>query len=274
VKKKLPVPLIALGAAAGVLLIAVFILLSKSSSESSRANQLSDTVVKIATTLGSTNITPEVLADSEAAQGALDSLVVAVTGQGENLKAVQAENETAKATAVKVQGELTAATEASADAQGKLDSISRDLSTRSAELQTLQKKYDSDVAALNTEIADMKSAQAAQAAATAASVEAAATANTEGDAEAVVVVDASSGDKSVTLPPGGSHYFKSYSYTAANSNLTLQAIKGGKLTFSEVPATAVDELAAAAIFDVYFRFQLMDKYPSVPKDRDFMKGLK
>jgi len=279
VKKKQPIPLIALGATAAILLVVVFILFSKSNSESARANQLSETVVKVAASLGSTNVTPEVLADTAAAQGALDALVLSVAGQGENLIAAQAELENSKAAVAQAQAALATATDSAAEATGKLDSLSRDLSTRNTELQALQKKYDSDVAALNKDIADLKSAQAAGAVTM---TDADAVVPAEGEAvmaeagEAGAAVESGApvaSDKSVTLPPGSSHYFKSYSYDAASNSLTLQAIKGGKLTFSEVPATVVDELAAATIFDVYFRFKLMDVYPSKPKDRDFMKGL-
>jgi len=268
-KKKLPIPLIALGAVAGILLIVVFILLNKSNAESARANQLSEAAVKIAASLGATNITPEVLSDSTVSQEALDSLAVAVTDQSEGLKAAQAEIETARANAAKVQGELTAATESAADAQSKLDSLSRDLSTRGTELQTLQKKYDADVEALTKEIAELKSAQAV------ASTEVVTDETTNGEeAAADEPVAVAAGDKTVTLPKGASHYFSSYTYDAASSKLTLQAIKGGKLTFSDVPEEVVSEMETASVFDVYFRFKLMDKYPSNPKDREFMRDLK
>lgn len=272
-KKSLPVPLIALGAVAVLLLIAVFMLFSKSNAASARANQLGETVVKVAESIGSTNVTAEVLADPEAAQAALDSLVVDAANQRSTLQTTQAELETARTTGARAQQELTAATEAAAASQERLDSVSRDLSARGTELQALQQKYNSDVAALNEEIASLKSAMAPSEAAVA---EGEGVEGTEVVEEAVEVsgtVTTATDVKTVKIPSGESHYFQSYSYDAASSNLTLQAIKGGKLTFSGVPSATVDALASAPVFDVYFRFKLMDVYPSKPKDREFMRDL-
>lgn len=273
-KKKLPILPIALGVIAAVLLVLVVKMQSKLGTETTRNAQLTATAVKVAETVGSTNITPEILADTTAVQAALDGLAADVGAQSTALQTTRTDLEAAQAESTRLQGELTAATTAASDAEAKASSSVRDLTARTAELAALQSKYDKDVADLKSQIEDLKKVEVAAASAeVAAEEQVGESAEASSGAEAAAPEPVAADAKTNKIKDGDSRHFKSYTYDPGKSSLTFNTLGGKKITFSDVPAVEFDKIAAAPVLDVYFRFRIMDVYPSQPKADEFMRDL-
>lgn len=290
-KKKKPVTPIVLGVACAVLAVLAIVLKGKVSSAESKSEALNGSLLSVAAAVGSDTVTAEALANPESAPAALESLTAAVTAKVAELDAAKAEAEKVRAEAERVQAELAAAQQAASDAKGQGDSAAKDLRTKSAELADLQKKYDADIAALKSQLAEAKAAAAAAAPVEAtvddaeanpseSASEETAPAATESTGEAAT----ESGSAAAEVEPlvagnvaGGkperSNLFRAYQYDTASSNLVLTSIGGKKLTFTAVPAETATSLATAPVFDVFVRFKLVDVFASKPDARAFLLDL-
>lgn len=289
-KAKPPTGLIVLGVVCVALLFVVFSLNSKSGAANSRADLLSASIVEVAGAVGAEGVTPESLADAEAAPEVLEALKVAVTAQGTDLEMKTAEVEAAQAESARIQGELTTAQEDAASAASK---ASGDLKKSQSELSALQMKYDKDVASLNAEIESLKSNvdemkstdmdeegmddmaddMAEEDMEEEVTEDVAAADDMEADAEALAEGANPKLSGVFKGKPESSKYFTSFKYDAEKSDLM---IRGGRssITFSDVPGEVYNSMTNAFSFDLFYRFNLMDVYESKPDAREFIRSLR
>ena len=87
------------------------------------------------------------------------------------------------------------------------------------------------------------------------------------------VVDETPSPEAVKGKPESSRYFRSYQYDADSQELSLYSLTGKKITFFEVPEGAYVSMTSAPVFDLFFRFKLMDVYESKPEAREYIIGL-
>jgi len=73
--------------------------------------------------------------------------------------------------------------------------------------------------------------------------------------------------------PETSKYFRSYKYDTSKSELSLFSKTGKKVSFLDVPEEVFSSMTNAPVFDIFFRFSLMDVHESKPDAREYIIDL-
>jgi len=180
-----------------------------------------------------------------------------------------------KDAAAKASSERDAATTQLAEARRQLDASRQETAKAKTDLAALQKKYDSDMAVLNAKVEALEGGVVVEVDASSAPAAEPATpvAETTEQESAVPAEPVVAEDGSTVVPEGGSQLFKTVRYEGASSTLTFVTVTDEKLVYSSVPGDVYQRLVAAPVMDLFFRFQIMEKYPSTPKDVDLIQAV-
>ena len=294
-KEKKSVMPIVLGVVAGLALAGlVFVFLQLKGQKAENA-ELKGVVLHIAETIGSDKVSASNLTSEATAAAALEALTNAVSEKMTALTTARADLEAAQAEAATVKADSEAAILSASDARSQLDTARADLTARTDELAKLKKSYSNESERLLAVIAELNSRTAESTGDTAAgetaenadpaageTTAAAATSGTATSAAAgtngVAGVSTSSSNVvrnlTTVIPPKKALVFKSVRYDEKHSKMILLTVDGKTLTYSDVPGEIYDGLVSAPIFDVYFRFKVMDTFASQPNDRELIRTVK
>jgi hypothetical protein len=295
-KVNLPVLPIALGAVIVALLAGLIMTNGKLTKARDASATLTDAVVATAKAAGLDAVTPEALADLTNGPIVLASVTTAVSDRVNELQAARTDVEQAKTNVGRLETEGQTAQEQLTALRGQLDAARGEAKAKADEVTALQKKTTDQVAGLNATIDDLKSQLEAALAAAAsapevaeevvaepvvdAPAETAEVAGTPAEpvvAESAVVAAPESkpkgGNQAAIIPEGKSALFKTVRYNAPKSQLVFLTLDEQVITYSDVPETVMEELLAAPILDLYFRFKIMDVYASEPKDREVIRSV-
>lgn len=293
---KLPVLPIALGVVA-VALLALFIKTNGQLAKTREAStELTDAVVMTAKAAGLDTVTPEALADLTNGPIVLASVSTAVSERVAELAAARAELEQVKTSVGRLETEGQTAQEQLTALRAQMEAARGEAKAKADEVVAVQKKSAGQIAELNATIDDLKTqletvsatsgaadSEVEEVKAVDAVVESESPAVDEAvdvstnaapaDAETPVVDVPKGSNQAAVIPEGKSSLFKSVRYNAAKSQLVFLTLDDQVITYSDVPGTLMDELVAAPIFDIYYRFKVMDVYASEPKDRDIIRSV-
>lgn len=291
-KADIPVLPIALGAVAVALAALWFITNGKLKQAQAGSAALTDAVVQTAAAAGVEGVTVEALADATNGPVVLASVATSVGERVAELAAARSEVAQAKTNVGRLETEGQAAQEQLTTLRAQLDAARAEAKAKSDEATAAVKKAEAQVAALNATIAGLQEelAAAREAAAQAAVDEAVETAPVE-ETTGATAVDAavaaepaavaepvkparSGSSQAAVIPEGKSTLFKTVRYDASKERLVFTTLDDKVLTYSGVPETTVDELLAAPVFDIYYRFRILDKFSSDPKDRDLIPTIR
>lgn len=246
--------------------------------------ELQEGLIGISKAAESEAYTAEKLAIATNQAQLITSLTEAVGNKVVDVQIARAEATREKEAATKNASERDAALTQLSDARRQLDAARQDTTSTKAKLDALQKKYDSEIAVLNAKIealeggavveADQAGAPATQPAeATSPAAEQASDAPAGEQTEAAPAVTLPVGESSMVVPEGGSQLFKTIRYDGSDSSLTFVTITDEKLVYTGVPAELYVRLANAPVLDLFYRFQVMEKFPSTPKDVDLIQAI-
>jgi len=276
----------------GLLLAGLGYFFMQTGQQTARSAAMSEGVIKIAGAAGSEAVTPELLADPSATATALDALSEEISTKLANAERARTEAEQAL---TRVQAEVATAQDQLSTASVQTENVRRDLATRTSELAALQKSAGEESDRLKAIIKELqeqldgvgeKEAGSAEAEPTDKSTAAAAevqpssdVAASPGPADDPDAAEASpkkSSKKSsaAIVPEGGSSLFKTVRYDAGKSSLTFITVDEQVLKYKNVPEETYDALLAAPLFDIYYRFRIMDAFESEPNDRDLLKTIR
>ena len=287
-QKKNLVP-IALGVACAVFLVGFIVFFLKAGDADARLTAINEGVLKVAEASGSQSFTEASLSDTASASAGLTSLAAEISSKMANAERVRGELDQAQAALNLAQTELTATLSQMNDAARLLESVRGDLATRTTELNNLRQSSQAEltrqqglIAELEARIQELaeglgnvsETIENAVAAAPALTADDAAM-ETSGEApvEEVEKPKAKKSSASV-VPEGGSRTFKTVRYDARKSTLTFITVDDQVLTYKDVPESVYDALVAAPVFDVFFRFRIMDVFESNPNDRELLLTIK
>lgn len=283
-KVALPVLPIALGVVIVALLAGLIMTNGKLSKARETSSTLTDAVVLTAKSAGLESVTPEALADLTNGPIVLASVSTAVSDRVAELGAARTELETVKATVGRLEADGQTSLEQVATLRTQMETARNEAKAKTEEVATVQKKATAQITELNATIDDLKTqldaALASSSAATDAAAEEVAIVNETESVEAApaaeeapVVETPKGSDQAAVIPEGKSKLFKSVRYNAKKSQLVFLTLDDQVINYADVPATLMDELLAAPIFDIYYRFKVMDVYVSEPKDREIIRSV-
>jgi len=204
----------------------------------------------------------------------LTGLTEAVANKVVDVQIARTEAQRQKDEAAKSSADRDALSMELSSTKQKLDTADKEIGTAKSNLSALQKKYDADLAkfegdtkVLNEKIQELES-RLAMASGVAADV-----ATEPGSTEGESAAGAESYQTSIVVEEGASKLFKTARYESENRLLTFVTITDEKLVYANVPADVFRGLAAAPVMDLFYRFQIMEKYPSTPKDVDLIQAV-
>jgi predicted nucleic acid-binding Zn-ribbon protein len=295
-KVNLPVLPIALGVVIVALLAGLVMTNGKLTKANETATELTDAVVATAKAAGLETVTPEALADLTNGPIVLASVTTAVSDRVNELQAARAEVEQAKTNVGRLETEGQTAQEQLAALRGQVDTARGEAKAKADEVAALQKSTAEQIAGLNASIDELKgqleTALASAASAPEMAEETVAETVVDTSVETVVVAEvptesavaepavdavaepkAKVGNQASIIPEGKSALFKTVRYNAKKSQLVFLTLDEQVITYSDVPENVIEELLAAPILDLYYRFKVMDVYVSEPKDREVIRSV-
>jgi len=291
-KAAIPVLPIALGVVAAALAALWFTTNGKLKQAQADRAALTEAVVQTAAAAGVEGVTAEALADATNGPVVLASVATSVGERVAELAAARSEVAQARSNVGRLEGEGQAAQEQLTTLRAQLDAARTEAKAKMDEAGAAVKKAEVQIAALNETIAGLQeelvaAREAAAQSPVADEVVEPASAEVAPDAAAVDAVAAESSvvtepvkparsgsSQAAVIPEGKSALFKTVRYDAAKERLVFTTLDDKVLTYSGVPETTVDELLAAPVFDIYYRFRILDKFASDPKDRDLIPTIR
>ncbi len=270
-KKKTPILPIVLGVACALLLVLTGITFNKLNAQPAENATLKDALTAISQAAGSDVLSEEALAGEVDWTAVGDALSTAMAQRVNEAQSARAETEQQRTEAARLAGERQAAMEQLTDVRGQTDAVRRDLAERSAQLAELQRKYDADVARLEARIVELTPVDVPGEGAEEAATEVDDAENTEADESAEEVPAPKSG--AMVIPEGASQLFKTVRYDGPKGLLTFVTLNDQRLVYKGVPESIYDGLVEAPIFDIYYRFRIMDNFESEPNDRELIRTI-
>jgi len=277
---KLPILPIGLGVVALALLAGLIMLNNNLTKERAQGAALKDTLIASASAAGLANVTAESLADETSAPALLESIPVAINNQVAALQTAQGEVAQARSALTQLEGQSTEAQQQVTTLRTQLETVRSEAKAKTDELMAAQKKAEAEVVALNAVVSELQgqlSASEAPGAEEPEVVEEIA----EETAVGVDAVDQPEGEEpapkrsnsTTVIPEGKSSLFKSVRYDAGKSRMIFLTLDDKVITYSDVPGESYDALIAADLFDIHYRFRVMDVFPSDPNDREVVRSI-
>lgn len=291
-KKALPILPVSLGIIAAALLGGLVTTNSKLTKERAASAQWVDALIKTAQAAGMETVTVESLSDATNGPAVLASVATTVGERVAALNAARAEADQLKAAVTRVESEGQAAQEQVTALRAQVDAARAEAKAKADELAALQKQSAAEVAQLKAAVTDLEarledaqasaaaSAGASEAPAPAAEAPAAEPAPEPAPAAVEAPADPTGTEAPVAVAApapattsgieGKSLLFKSVKYDQAKSRLLFRTLDDQVIIHKEVPVATYEALMAAPIFDIYYRFSIMDNFESEPKIREYL----
>ncbi len=252
--------------------------------EKARVATMGDGLVKIAEAAGSANLTSDDVNNPAATGDAINNLIGAVGTLVSEGEAARAEGARLSQEVQKLNAEKDAASVRMANVQSQLESTRDELAKSNQQNADQLKQHQHEVGELNARITGLNNQiEELDGEVSSLKAQVASLSPTSADAPAVVVeVEAEaeqveSGEPArqvLQIPAGMSKLFRSAAYDSATSRLSFTSLDGRTLDYTNIPAEVYDGLSSAPIVDVFYRFQILDKFNSSPKDLDFIPTVK
>lgn len=285
-KKEKPVLLIALGALSGVLVVALGIIFTQLGGAKSQIDVFTDGMSKLSEAAGLDAVTAETLADPAGIPAALEALSASVGEKVAEVERLRTDLNTQKVEAEKVAAERQTALDDLASAKKEASSLKGELDDKSKQLEDAQAKHEEELAAMRAKEEEL-SAQLAKSSAEQSEVPAGDDSFLEVSADETPAADeaqeeASSDEApqiineagSFAIPDGESELFNVAKYNAESSQLTLHTVNGKKLVYTEVPAEVYDGLISAPVLDIFYRFQILEKFNVNADDVEVIRSIR
>ena len=283
---------IALGVVAALLLAGFVYYFLQTGAKSNQAETLASGVLGVAEAAGSSAVTAESLSDTP--EAALKALADEVGAKLATLDGLRNQAEQATASLNQAQSELAGTLTQLNDATTQLDAARRDASARATELSEARQSAQSAqqeaarlqgvVAGLEARLRELEGervqtggepeevdAKVEDASPVAVAEEPVAEEPVAKEAE---VKPSAKKSTAFVVPEGVSRTFKTVRYDPRKSTLTFITVDDQMLTYNKVPDGVYDELINAPVFDVYYRFRILDVFESDPNDRDLLKTIR
>lgn len=267
-KKEKPVLLIALGALSGVLVVALGIIFTQLGGAKSQIDVFTDGMSKLSEAAGLDAVTAETLADPAGIPAALEALSASVGEKVAEVERLRTDLNTQKVEAEKVAAERQTALDDLASAKKEASSLKGELDDKSKQLEDAQAKHEEELAAMRAKEEEL-SAQLTEKAQMQAVI-------TDQEVAPEVVSEPEPEDDLVSfaIPEAGSELFKAINYSAGTGQLTLVTANSVKLVYSEVPQEVYDGLINAPVLDIFYRFQILEKFKVNADDVEVIRSIR
>ncbi len=265
----------------------------QSSRHAGRADRHQEALLRVAAAAEYEVLTEESFADPNGLPEALDAMAAAVGQRVADTRTTQAELERQRNEANRLNAERLAVAEQLTDARSQAEALRRDMAERARELTEATTQHENAIKQWTERVdslaAELLAAGAAQedAAATIARLEIALQERVDSgeiDEAILLVVDTEETDAveqepeprsgALVIPSGASHLFKTVRYDGPRQTLTFVTLNNQRLVYSGIPETVFEELSNAPVLDIYYRFRILDNFPSEPNDRELIRAIR
>jgi predicted nucleic acid-binding Zn-ribbon protein len=270
-QKKSNLPII-LSVVAAVFAGAAGYLFTQLNARSTELMAAKDGLVKLAEAAGSGALAPEDLIDPDGITSAIDKLSGDVGTLVQNGQSARAEVDRQRVQIADQSAQIEASRVQLGSVQGRLKEATDDLGNARAEAEKarndmadLQRQYGEEVSGLNDRIAELTAALAA-------TTQEGDGASVDGEMEIAAVAEPVQRVLKRDIANGDSRLFSSISYDTGKRSLTFKGLNGESLSYSNVPADVYDGLASAPVVDIFFRFQILERFEANTSDIDFVRA--